>query len=107
MKRWLIGACALLAMSGAQAWEANVTDILQHGTYVAIYLSPDPGVGSCQYGQPYLLAVDDTAAAKQRFSLIVTALATGHKIAGFDDGCETAIWAQSRPVIQRLMLRGN
>ena len=97
----------MLAASNANAWEANVSDILQHGTYVAVYLSPDPGPGSCQYSQPYLMVVDDTPAGKQRFTMIMTALATGHKIAGYDDGCDTAIWAQSRPLITRLVLRAN
>lgn len=100
----LIGA---LSASNAGAWEANVTDILQHYNYVAVYLSPDPGPNSCQYGSPYLLVVDDTPAGKQRFAMIMAALATGNKIAGYTDGCDTAIWAQSRPVIQRLVLRAN
>ena len=107
MRRMLLSILGLLAASSASAWEANVTDILQHGTYVAVYLSPDPGAGSCQYGQPYLLVVDDTPAGKQRFALILSALATGHKIAGYDDGCDTAIWAQSRPIIVRLLARGS
>jgi hypothetical protein len=107
MKKKLIALCGLLATCTAHAWEANVTDILQHGNYVAVYLSPDPGAGSCSQSQPYLLVVDDSAAAKQRFGLILTALATGHKIGGYDDGCDTAIWAQSRPLIHRLVLRSN
>ncbi len=104
MKRTLFLILGVLAASAANAWEATVTDILQHGTMIAVYLSPDPGPGSCTYGQPYLMAVDDTAAGKQRFAMILTALATGQKIAGYDDGCDTGIWGQSRPVFWRLHL---
>jgi len=93
-----------LAASSAQAWEAKVTAVLQHGTMLAIYLSPDPGPGSCSVGQPYLLAVDDTIASKQRFAMIMTAVATGQKVSGYDDGCNTGIWAQSRPYVWRLQL---
>jgi len=107
MKKCLLFLLFGLFASTAGAWEANVSDVLQHGSYVAVYLSPDPGPGSCQFGQPYLLVVDDTAEAKQRFAMIMLALASGRKLAGYDDGCDTAIWAQSRPKIWRLMLRGG
>jgi hypothetical protein len=105
-KHVLAGLLGILAATSANAWEANVTNILQHGSVVAIYLNPDPGPMGCSYGQPYLLMVDDTAEAKQRFSMVMLALATGNKIAGYDDGCDTSIWAQSRPKVWRLMLRG-
>jgi hypothetical protein len=104
MKRLWLFFLTALAASGANAWQAKVTNILQHGATVAVYLSPDPGPGSCSVGQPYLIAVDDTPDAKQRFALILTALSTGQLISGYDDGCSTAIWAQSRPVIFRLVL---
>ena len=94
----------VLAVSSAQAWEATVTNVLQHGNMVAVYLSPDPGPLSCSYGQPYLTVVDDTPAAKQRFAMLLMALSTGQKISGYDDGCDTGIWAQSRPVFWRLSL---
>jgi hypothetical protein len=55
-------------------------------------------------GQPYLIQVDDTAAAKQRFAMVMTALITGQTVSGYDDGCSTAIWAQSRPLVWRLSL---
>lgn len=107
LRNWVLVGLGAVAASSANAWEANVTDVLHHYNYVAVYLSPDPGPGSCQYGSPYLLVLDDTFASKQRFSMIMTALATGHKVAGYPDGCDTAIWAQSRPTILRLHLRGN
>jgi len=96
----------IFASTDLFAWEASVTNILQHGTYTAVYLSPDPGVGNCQYGQPYLLIVDGTPESKQRFSMILTAFTMGKKIAGFDDECSSGIWAQSRPTIKRLMFGG-
>jgi hypothetical protein len=105
---------ALLVMVGglwasvAGAWDANVTSILHHYNYLAVYLSPDPGPGNCSYGSPYLIPVDDTTASKQRVALIMQALATGQKISGWHgDPCDTAIWAQSRPRIERLMLYSN
>lgn len=104
IKRSLVLLIGILFTSAAGAWQANVTNILQHGTYVAVYLSPDPGPGTCQYGSPYLLVVDNTPESKQRFAMIMMALATGKKIGGYDDPCDTAIWAQSRPTIQRLHL---
>jgi hypothetical protein len=106
MKRITLIALAILSSSSALAWEGKVTNVLQHGTMVAIYLSPDPGPGSCSVGQPYLIAVDDTPAAKQRFSMVMTALVTGQTVSGYDDGCSTAIWAVSRPLVSRLQLNG-
>jgi hypothetical protein len=97
---------ALLA-STATAWEANVLEILQHGSVVAVYLSPDPGPGACQYGQPYLLPVSDSEESRQRFAMILTAVATGQKIVGYSDGCSNDIWSQSRPIIWRLILKAN
>jgi len=102
MKRITLFALAILTTSSAFAWEGKITNVLQHGTMIAIYLSPDPGPGSCSVGQPYLIAVDDTIAAKQRFSMVMTALVTGQTVSGYDDGCSTAIWAQSRPLVWRL-----
>jgi len=106
MKRIALCVLAVFTTSAAFAWQAKVTNVLQHGTMVAIYLSPDPGPGSCAVGQPYLLAVDDTAAAKQRFSMVMTAVITGQTISGYDDGCSTAIWGYSRPLLWRLQLDG-
>jgi hypothetical protein len=76
-------------VSSAQAWEGKVTSVLQHGTMVAIYLSPDPGPGSSSVGLPYLLEVSDTPASKQRFAMVMTALITGQTISGYDDGCSS------------------
>ena len=104
MKRITLCAFAFLMASSAYAWEAKVTNVLQHGTQIAIYLSPDPGPGSCSVGQPYLVNVDETAAAKQRFAMLMTALVTGQTISGYDDGCSTGIWAVSRPLVWRLSL---
>ncbi len=107
MKRkelWVLGLLGMFAPYCAQAWEAKVTNVLQHGNQVAIYLAPDPGALSCAVGQPYLLDVDDTPAAKQRFALIMLALSTGQLLTGWDDGCSTGIWAQSRPLMLRLRL---
>jgi hypothetical protein len=91
----------------AGAWEAKVISILQHDTRVAVYLSPDPGPNGCSVGSPYLLVVEDTAAGKQRFSMLMTALATGATIGGYSDGCDSSIWGSSRPVIQRLYVSSN
>jgi hypothetical protein len=101
--------CALLVLSilvtqASHAWEAKVTNVLQHGTMIAIYLSPDPGPLSCSAGQPYLVQVDDTPAAKQRFAMLMIALTTGQTISGYDDGCNTGIWAVSRPLVWRIYL---
>lgn len=104
MKRVFLCALALLTTTSAFAWEAKVTHVLQHGTMLAVYLSPDPGPGSCSVGQPYLIQVDDTIAAKQRFAMLMTAVATGQLISGYDDGCSSAIWGHSRPLVWRLQL---
>lgn len=93
--------------SGAFAWEANVTEILQHDNVAAIYLSPDPGKGQCDYGQPYLLIVDGTPESNQKFSMLLTALTSGKKVGGYEDECSTAIWEQSRPTIRRLKIIAN
>lgn len=103
----MLGVASAVIATNAGAWEAKVVDILQHGSYVAVYLSPDPGVGSCSYGSPYLLSVEGTPASNQRFGMVLTALATGKSLAGYDDGCNSAIWAQSRPIIVRLMLKNK
>ena len=107
----LISCCAIVGAifisCTVNAWEGQVTNILQHGDYVAITLSPDPGVGSCTVGSPYLMAVDETVESKQRFSMVLSALMSAKKIAGYDDGCATAIWGSSRPLIRRLNLRAN
>lgn len=86
------------------AWEANVVDILQHGTRVAVTLNPDPGIGKCEYGSPYILIVDESPAAQQRFSIILSALISGKKVRGYADECSTAIWGKSRPTLRRLGL---
>lgn len=104
MKKLVLLALGAALATNASAWEGKVTNVLQHGTMIAVYLSPDPGPGSCSFGQPYLIQVDDTAAAKQRFAMVMTALITGQSISGYDDGCSTAIWAQSRPLVWRLTL---
>ncbi len=81
-----------------------VTNLLQHRDWVAVYLSPDPGKLNCEYGSPYLLKVDETAASQQRFSMILVSLTTGKKLNGYTDPCDTAIWGKSRPTIERLHL---
>lgn len=105
-KLLVLGALGMLAPLGAQAWEAKVTNVLQHGTQIAIYLSPDPGPMGCSVGQPYLINVDDSIASKQRFAMVMTALTTGQTVSGYDDGCSNGIWAQSRPLVWRLTLNG-
>ena len=110
MGRLFKGILVLSILSAANisyAWEANVTDILQHGTVAAISLSPDPGKGNCDVGSPYILIVDETPAAQQRFSMLLTALASGKKVRGYADACTTAIWGSSRPTIRRLGLKNN
>ena len=97
-------ALGLLAPLAAQAWEAKITNVLQHGTQIAIYLSPDPGPIGCSVGQPYLVNVDESTASKQRFAMIMLAVATGQTVSGYDDGCSNGIWAQSRPLVWRLTL---
>lgn len=91
----------------SNAWEAKVTNILQHGNYAAISLSPDPGVGNCTAGSPYILVVDDTPAGKQRFSMLLTALTADKTISGYADECASAIWGVSRPTIRRLNLTNH
>ena len=102
----LLVSCTLglLLPFAAQAWEARVTSVLQHGGQIAIYLSPDPGPLGCSVGQPYLVNVDETTASKQRFAMIMLAVATGQTISGYNDGCSEGIWAQSRPLVWRLTL---
>ena len=107
IRRALLVVAGGLWASVAGAWHANVTNILHHWNYVAVYLTPDPGAGSCSYGGPYLLLVDDTTASKQRLAILMQAIATGQKVTGYDDGCSTGIWGQSRPKIERLMLNAN
>lgn len=106
-KAFLIGIIILLLSNVVGAWEANVTNILQHGSVVAVSLSPDPGVGNCEYGSPYIIFADGTPANNQLFSMLLTALSTGNKVAGYADACTTTIWGQSRPTISRLNLRNN
>lgn len=93
-----------LFSSQVNAWEADVVDILQHGDYVAVTLTPDPGVGNCEHGSPYLLIVDETPAAQQRFSIVLSALISGKKVRGYADECDNAIWGKSRPTLRRLSL---
>ena len=107
MRSLMLFTLGVLAASSASAWQGKITNVLQHGTMIAIYLSPDPGPGSCTYGSPYLIQVDDTPAAKQRFAMVMLALATGQTVSGYDDGCDTSIWAQSRPLVWRLMVNAN
>ncbi len=95
---------ATLFTMHVSAWEAKVTNILQHGSTTAISLSPDPGKGNCEYGSPYILIVDSTPASQQKFSMLLTALSTGNKVSGYLDECSTAIWGKSRPTIRRLNL---
>ena len=96
-----------LFSSYAFSWEAKVTNILQHGAYVAVTLSPDPGPYSCQAGSPYLIKVDESSASKQLFSMVLSALATGKSIGGYEDACVNAIWGLTRPSIVRLNLKNN
>ncbi len=91
----------------ASAWDAKVTNILHHRDWVAVTLTPDPGPGKCEKGSPYLVKVDETAKSQQLFSMILTALATGKTISGYDDPCVNAIWGNSRPSIERLNLKAN
>lgn len=104
MKKIMFFVLSGLLSGYVNAWEAKVVDILQHGDYVAVTLSPDPGKGNCEAGSPYLLVVDNTPAAQQRFSMILTALASGKKIRGYADECSTAIWGVPRPTMRRLGL---
>lgn len=92
------------------AWDkpAVVTNILQHRDWVAVYLSPDPGKGSCDHGSPYLIKTDGSAASEQLFSMVLVSLTTGKKIDGYHgDPCNSAIWGVSRPTIERLHLKVN
>ena len=107
MRRLMLLVLGVLVATSANAWQGKITNVLQHGTYVAIYLSPDPGPGSCSYGSPYLIQVDDTPAARQRFAMIMLAVATGQTVSGYDDGCDTAIWGVSRPLVWRLQVSAN
>lgn len=95
---------AMLFTGYVNAWEAKVVNILQHGDVAAIALSPNPGPGNCDVGSPYILIVDVTPAAEQRFSMLLTALVSGKKVQGWADACSTAIWGDSRPTIRRLRL---
>ena len=109
MKRLHIMLCTfgVLLASNAGAWTATVTGVLHHYNYLAVYLSPDPGPGTCLFGSPYLVVVDDTIASKERVALLMTALTTGQTIGGYADGCDSGIWAQSRPLILRLLVLNN
>ena len=108
LKSLITTSLFLLPLSVCSAnWQAKVTNILQHGSVVAVTLSPDPGPASCEAGSPYLLTVDDTPASKQRFSMILSALATGNSISGYHDPCLKAIWGKTRPTIVRLNLKSN
>ncbi|XOV78398.1 MAG: hypothetical protein ACFHVJ_15810 [Aestuariibacter sp.] len=86
------------------AWEAKVTSIMQHRNTVAVYLSPNPGAGRCDVGQPYLLPVVDSEEHRQKFAMILAAMTADMKVLGYDDGCDSAIWGKSRPKIERLMI---
>ncbi len=107
MKILSISFLLFLFATNASAWDAKVTNILQHGGYAAISLSPNPGVGNCSAGSPYLLVVDDTPASQQRFSMLLAALMSGKSISGYADECATAIWGVSRPTIRRLNLSAD
>ncbi|TQV65693.1 hypothetical protein FKG94_28245 [Exilibacterium tricleocarpae] len=107
MKKIFLFSILILTSSIAWSWDAKVTNILHHRDWVAVSFSPDPGNLGCSAGSPYLLKVDETAASQQRFSIILTALASGKTIGGHSDGCSSAIWGTSRPVIERINLRQN
>jgi hypothetical protein len=108
MKKFvLVLMLSVCISSQALAWEAKVTNILQHGNYVAVTLNPDPGEGKCEDGSPYILIVDDEPDTAQKFSMLLTAMSTGMTIVGYEDPCSSAIWGRSRPTIERLGLRGN
>ncbi|GFE82232.1 hypothetical protein GCM10011487_42320 [Steroidobacter agaridevorans] len=104
---------ALLVMVGglwasvAGAWDAKVSLLLHHGDYMAVYLTPDPGVGSCSAGNPYLVRIEDTLQSKQRIAILMQASATGQMIGGYSDGCSIGIWGVSRPLIERLQIYAN
>ena len=107
MKYALFIFMSLLVSNSSFAWEAKVTNILQHGSYAAITLSPDPGVGNCSAGSPYLLVVDGSPESEQKFSMLLVALTTGKTVSGYADSCADAIWGVSRPTIRRLNLSAN
>lgn len=107
MKKIIYSIILLTFTHHASAWEAKVTDILQHGDVAAITLSPDPGPENCSVGSPYILIVDETPAAKQRFSILLSALTSGKTVRGFPDACSTAIWGTSRPTIRRLGIKAD
>lgn len=100
-------AVGVLMSTLTHAWEAKVTRILQHDDFVAVYLDPDPGPLNCATGQPYLLVVDGTPGSEQRFSMLLTAISGKMTVSGYADACNTAIWGNSRPTIERLNLVSN
>lgn len=104
----LLVIVAGLWTSVAGAWDAKVTDLVHHWDFVAVYLSPDPGVGNCSAGNPYLVKVEDTVQSKQRIAMLMQASATGQMVGGFHgDGCSIGIWGVTRPLIERLTLHAN
>lgn len=106
MKLFTLVLTFLLFSSQATAWEAKVTSVLQHRDWVAVNLVPDPGVGACTAGNPYLIAVDGAPQNDQLFTMVMTALNTGKTVEGFaSDPCSSAIWGQPRPKIERLRLK--
>jgi len=108
LKKILLSYLILAATAfSVAAQEATVTEIIQHRDSVAVFLEPDPGPQSCEFGSPYLLPVDGQTANDQKFSMLLAALASGKKVRVFSDSCGTAIYSQSRPVIERLSLLKN
>lgn len=102
MKKIISIVCLALIANGANAWEAKVTDMLQHGGWVAVTVTPNPGKMGCDQGSPYLLQVDDSAEYEQKFGMLLSALIAGLTVYGYDDGCASHIWGVPRPVIKRL-----
>ncbi len=95
----------VVMFSQTQAWEGRVTQILQHGSVAAVYISPAPGKGQCENGGPYILHVDGSPENNQRFSMLMMSLSSGMTISGYDEACSSAIWGQPRPTIGRLYLK--
>ena len=104
--RKVIGVVLMLLAMDVMAWEAKISNILHHRTWIAVSLTPDPGKMSCDAGSPYLVEIKDTVAHQQLFSMLLAAQASGKTITGYDsDPCSAAIWGVSRPTIERLNLK--
>lgn len=94
------------------AWESKVVEILQHKDVVIVKFAPKPSSNNfgCQLDS-YILEVDESPAIQQQYSLLLTALASGKTVVGYnqENDCAPAghPFNQTSPRIDRIGIKAN